>query len=143
PGEEQRRELARSERASDLPEREERHEGDDQHDDSGEQLVHAELREPVEDGYPGLLVVQPFDDMLENAEQEYEHAEQCRFEERGYSQRSNVEPPSKPKSLADQDDLGDDQRLDHGEPVVQISHPELREDQPAVDGERAEEQGEI
>src|SRR5262245_8702940 len=90
-----------------------------------------------------FLMEQAFDDVLENPEQHHEDAEQRRFVDYGNEKRSVFETLAEPERIADQNHFGDDERLDKGEPVMEIGDPELRQDQPAVNRERAEEHGEV
>jgi len=83
------------------------------------------------------------DEMLDDAEQKDERAEQHRLEQNRDDQCSILEPSAETERPANENDLGNDERFEEGDPVVDIDDAEFGKDQAAIGRERTEKQEEV
>src|SRR5262245_29955352 len=84
-----------------------------------------------------------FNKMLEDAEKDHEYPEKNRFVEHRDDQWLVFETVAEPKHFSDEDDFGDDERLNERDPVVQVGDVRFGDDQSTIDGERTHKQPEV
>src|SRR5450432_3985840 len=112
--EEELEELLFSHQAAELPEGEERQEHDEKDQALAGDLMDAPVEKPLDARQKRLVVQEPHHDLLEDLEREHERA----VDQRRAHDRERHRPAARflaePDRLADQDDLGDDERLEKG-----------------------------
>jgi hypothetical protein len=74
--------------------------------------------------------------MLDKAKHDHGDPERDRLVERWHDQLPIFEAPAQPKHLSDEDNLGDHQRFDQRDAVVQINDPGLGQNQAPIERER-------
>src|SRR5215472_4476650 len=134
-----RRELVETQDAADLREGEEWNKGHDQHQHASADFVGTDVADLAQTTEKSLLVNPSLDEALNDSEQQHEDPEQDRFVEHRHDQGLVFETPAEAEKFADEDDLGDDQRLDQCDAVMKICNARFGENQPSVHNERAEE----
>src|SRR5215472_939224 len=141
--EEHRREPPQPDNAPKLPEGKERDKGNDHNQHPGAELIDTDQGDLVKDRCEALFVEQPLHEALDDAEQKHQRAEEHRLEQYREDERSIFEPSAETKRPSDENHLGDNERLDYGDSVMDINDAELGKNQPAIVRERTEEDGEV
>src|SRR5215469_16691527 len=118
-----------------LPKGKERYEGHDDHDRPRENLAATGAPHAACDLVPGLAMRETLDHVLEYAKYRYEDSKYQRFEKDRENELCPFIAPAKAERLPDQDHFGENQRLDHGRPVMEVADARLGEDKSSVLGE--------
>jgi hypothetical protein len=129
-----------SKNAAEFAEGEERDEGAEDDDGSGNHRFELQL---VEDGSRGFVMVEAFDELLQEMKGEDEDAEDERFEKGGLVERAGFCASTEVHHLADEDDLGDDESVNDGKGVAERIGAVSGGDEVGIRRDGAEERGQV